>query len=49
MAQQTKPLTPRKRYAPPRLTRFGTVRELTLETGCNNEKDGGSHAHCRRT
>lgn len=49
MAQQTKPVTPRRRYVPPRLTRFGTVRELTLETGCNIDKDGGSNAQCRRT
>ena len=49
MAQQTKAVIPRKRYAPPRLTRFGTVRELTRETGCNVNKDGGSNALCRRT
>jgi hypothetical protein len=42
-------MIPRKLYVAPRLTRFGTVRELTREVSCNLNKDGGSNAVCRRT
>lgn len=39
----------RARYVSPRLTRYGTLRELTREVSCNVNKDGGSNAVCRRT
>ncbi|HEX8618059.1 MAG TPA: lasso RiPP family leader peptide-containing protein [Thermoanaerobaculia bacterium] len=39
----------RKPYRSPRLLEYGSLRELTRETGCNIEKDGGSNAACRRT
>jgi hypothetical protein len=49
MADQEKPLKPRKPYRRPTLTRYGSLRDLTRETGCNDAKDGGSNAACRRT
>ena len=39
----------RKQYRSPRLTRYGSVRELTRESGCYVTKDGGSNAICRRS
>jgi hypothetical protein len=50
MAKQTTAvLSSRKPYAQPRLTRYGSVRELTRELGCYLNKDGGSNAVCRRS
>lgn len=49
MADHEKAVNTRKRYVAPRLTRYGSLRELTRETGCNLNKDGGSNAACRRT
>jgi hypothetical protein len=39
----------RKTYQPPKLTRYGSLRDLTQEVSCNVNKDGGSNAVCRRT
>jgi hypothetical protein len=39
----------RKAYQPPKLTRYGSLRDLTQEVACNTNKDGGSNAVCRRT
>ncbi|HYI12184.1 MAG TPA: lasso RiPP family leader peptide-containing protein [Thermoanaerobaculia bacterium] len=39
----------RKTYQPPKLTRYGSLRDLTREISCNTNKDGGSNAVCRRT
>ena len=47
--QTTAPVTPRKPYRAPRLTRYGSVRELTREAGCYTNKDSGSNAVCRRS
>ena len=33
--------TVRRTYSPPRLERFGTIRELTLGAGQQNNFDGG--------
>jgi hypothetical protein len=33
--------TPRRPYAPPKLERLGTIRELTRGLGQNNQFDGG--------
>jgi hypothetical protein len=39
----------RKPYHAPRLVQYGSLRKLTRDTACNENKDGGSHASCRRT
>lgn len=39
----------RKPYRAPRLTVYGSVRELTLEGGPNRNKDGGNNALNNRT
>ncbi|HXM95017.1 MAG TPA: lasso RiPP family leader peptide-containing protein [Candidatus Dormibacteraeota bacterium] len=33
--------TPKKKYAPPKLTKYGTVRELTKKVGAHGNPDGG--------
>ncbi len=38
-----------KPYSPPRLTRYGSMREFTRELGCYVVKDGSSNAVCRRS
>ena len=45
------PQTPavRKPYRAPRLTVYGSVRELTREGGRNKDKDGGNNAANNRT
>ena len=39
----------RKAYRPPRLTVYGSVRDLTREGGPNRDKDGGTNAIGNRT
>ncbi len=39
----------RKAYTAPRLTRYGSMTELTREAGCYVRKDSGSNAVCRRS
>ena len=39
----------RKPYQAPRLTVYGSVRDLTLEGGRNRAKDGGNNAINNRT
>lgn len=39
----------RKPYRPPRLTVYGSVRDLTLEGGTRRDKDGGNNAINNRT
>ena len=39
----------RKTYTPPKLTHYGSMRELTREMGCYATKDSGSNAVCRRS
>jgi hypothetical protein len=39
----------RKPYQAPRVREYGSLRKLTRETACNQVKDGGSNAVCRRT
>ncbi len=39
----------RKPYRPPRLTVYGSVRDLTLEGGSRRDKDGGNNALNNRT
>lgn len=41
--------TGRKPYRAPRLTVYGSVRELTREGGPNRTKDGGNNAANNRT
>jgi hypothetical protein len=41
--------TARKPYRPPRLTVYGSVRDLTLEGGSRRDKDGGNNAVNNRT
>lgn len=44
-SEQNKP-APKKAYTPPRLERFGTVRDLTLGTGNKKTYDGsGPQGH----
>jgi hypothetical protein len=33
---------PKKKYSPPKLTEYGTVREITNTLGLTNALDGGS-------
>jgi hypothetical protein len=33
---------PKKKYSPPKLTKYGTVRELTKRVGRNGNGDGGT-------
>lgn len=40
---------PRRPYRAPRLTVYGSVRELTREGGTNRQKDGGNNAAHNRT
>lgn len=42
-------LVARKPYRSPRLTVYGSVRELTREGGTNRQKDGGNNAAGNRT
>lgn len=39
----------KKPYVPPRLTTFGSIRELTREGGPHHDKDGGNNAIFNRT
>jgi hypothetical protein len=41
--------TERKPYRAPRLVQYGSLRELTRQTNCRINKDGGSNAVCSRT
>ena len=40
---------PRKPYVSPKLTVYGSVRDLTREGGPNQNKDGGNNARGNRT
>jgi hypothetical protein len=33
---------PRKKYSPPKLTKYGTVQELTQKIGSHGRPDGGT-------
>jgi hypothetical protein len=40
---------PKKPYSKPKLTVYGTVRELTQSTGGHGQRDGGRSAGANRT
>lgn len=42
-------MTRRKVYTPPRLTRYGSLRELTRQLGCFTNKDSGNNSVCSRS
>jgi hypothetical protein len=40
---------PKKKYSPPKLTEYGTVREITNTQGRTNADDGGSIVNMTKT
>lgn len=38
-------VTPKKKYSPPKLTRFGTVEEMTKNVGTKGTPDGNPFPH----